>query len=291
VAAVDENSMPCLETCGRRTQPLVDHLYQGMTLDAVTGLYYERNRDYSPALGRWMEQDPAQYINGANTYQFVDSSPVGNVDAEGTDFIALADHWIIATPLFHHYSIEYWKSCKNPPIGKVEYYSQFIAGHRKTRKKMQAVELEPYACLNIGLRGPAVVGNYNQVRLLQPPGYPGTEAVTVGTHFLAGIRRWYVMRMSSGSFLLLTEAYERPRGPVNKFMVDYSFLGKDFAFSIWDRELLNVAQFTENYVGGKMKWGKPVNHWATFEGQTNELDNPWISSLPQSLQPHPAGGG
>jgi hypothetical protein len=30
-----------------------------------------------------MEQDPAQYINGANTYQFVDSSPVGNVDAEG----------------------------------------------------------------------------------------------------------------------------------------------------------------------------------------------------------------
>ncbi|WP_297375222.1 hypothetical protein, partial [Acidiferrobacter sp.] len=30
-------------------------------------------------------------------------------------------------------------------------------GHRKTRKKMQAVELEPYAYLNIGLRGPAVV--------------------------------------------------------------------------------------------------------------------------------------
>ncbi|MGC8553788.1 MAG: hypothetical protein ACP5O7_13155, partial [Phycisphaerae bacterium] len=33
--------------------------------------------------GRWMEQDPAQYINGANTHQFVDSSPVGNVDAWG----------------------------------------------------------------------------------------------------------------------------------------------------------------------------------------------------------------
>jgi RHS repeat-associated protein len=65
------------------TQPLVNNLYQGMTLDAVTGLYYERNRDYSPSLGRWMEQDPAQYINGANTYQFVNSSPVGNVDAEG----------------------------------------------------------------------------------------------------------------------------------------------------------------------------------------------------------------
>ncbi|MGC8561170.1 MAG: RHS repeat-associated core domain-containing protein [Phycisphaerae bacterium] len=65
------------------TQPLVDNLYQGMTLDAVTGLYDERARDYSPSLGRWMEQDPAQYINGANTYQFVDSSPVGNVDGTG----------------------------------------------------------------------------------------------------------------------------------------------------------------------------------------------------------------
>ncbi|MGC8559145.1 MAG: RHS repeat-associated core domain-containing protein [Phycisphaerae bacterium] len=67
------------------TQPLVDNLYQGMTLDAVTGLYYERFRDYSPILGRWMEQDPAQYINGANTYQFVDSSPVGNVDPSGLE--------------------------------------------------------------------------------------------------------------------------------------------------------------------------------------------------------------
>ena len=65
------------------TQPLVNNLYQGMTLDAVTGLYYERFRNYSPTLGRWTSQDPLGYINGANTYQFVNSSPVGNVDAEG----------------------------------------------------------------------------------------------------------------------------------------------------------------------------------------------------------------
>ncbi len=42
-----------------------------------------RNHRSAPSLGRWMEQDPAQFINGANTYQFVNSSPVGNVDAEG----------------------------------------------------------------------------------------------------------------------------------------------------------------------------------------------------------------
>jgi RHS repeat-associated protein len=65
------------------TQPLVNNPYQGMTLDSVTGLYYERNRNYSPSLGTWISQDPLQYVNGANTYQFVGSGPVGNVDATG----------------------------------------------------------------------------------------------------------------------------------------------------------------------------------------------------------------
>ena len=46
--------------------------------------HYARNRNYSPSLGRWISQDPAGYINGANTYQFVMSNPVGNVDPWGT---------------------------------------------------------------------------------------------------------------------------------------------------------------------------------------------------------------
>ena len=83
MVAIDEKSMPCSEASLRRAHPPVDNLYQGMTLDAVTGLYYERFRNYSPTLGRWTSQDPLGYVNGANTYQFVNSSPVGNVDAEG----------------------------------------------------------------------------------------------------------------------------------------------------------------------------------------------------------------
>ena len=70
-------------TLPTETQPLVDNLYQGMTLDPVTGLYYARNRNYDPSLGRWINQDPAGYINGANTYQFVMGNPVGNVDPWG----------------------------------------------------------------------------------------------------------------------------------------------------------------------------------------------------------------
>ncbi len=65
------------------TQPLVNNLYQGMALDSVTGLYHERARWYSPSLGTWISQDPAGYINGANTYQFVMGNPVGRVDPAG----------------------------------------------------------------------------------------------------------------------------------------------------------------------------------------------------------------
>ena len=115
---------------------------RGYRYDAETENYYVRNRYYSPSHGRWLTRDPIGYRGGINLYGYVENGPVGNVDGQGTDFIALADHWIILTPLFHHYSIEYWKSCKNPPIGKVEYYGQFKGANPGSDKK-SAVELEP----------------------------------------------------------------------------------------------------------------------------------------------------
>ena len=45
--------------------------------------HYARNRNYSPSPGRFITQDPLQFINGGNTYQFVMSNPVGNVDPWG----------------------------------------------------------------------------------------------------------------------------------------------------------------------------------------------------------------
>ena len=81
------------------TVPMVNNLYQGMPLDPVTGLYYERARWYSSAravlrqepksrytsgaVHREISQDPAGYINGADTYQFVESDPVGKADQWG----------------------------------------------------------------------------------------------------------------------------------------------------------------------------------------------------------------
>ena len=60
-------------------------LYQGGFYDPVTGLYWFNNRNYSPVLGVWTSQDPAQYINGADTYQFVEGGPVGATDPSGLE--------------------------------------------------------------------------------------------------------------------------------------------------------------------------------------------------------------
>ena len=58
--------------------------YQGGRYDVATGLYDFRNRDYSPTLMRWMEQDPAGYpASGENLYNFCGGGPVDNMDPMG----------------------------------------------------------------------------------------------------------------------------------------------------------------------------------------------------------------
>jgi RHS repeat-associated protein len=56
--------------------------YQGGRLDPTTGLYNFQHRDYSPNEGRWIEQDPAMYVNGLDTYQIELSDPVGLIDQD-----------------------------------------------------------------------------------------------------------------------------------------------------------------------------------------------------------------
>jgi RHS repeat-associated protein len=84
MVALNEKSMP-IRDAGGRTRPLANHLYQDMTLDAVTELYDEGFRNYSPTLGRWTSQDPLGYINGANTYQMEASRPAKLVATAGTE--------------------------------------------------------------------------------------------------------------------------------------------------------------------------------------------------------------
>ena len=57
--------------------------FQGGRYDVNTGLYRFGARDYSPVLGRWMEQDPAGYVDGANLYQMERGGTEMSVDPLG----------------------------------------------------------------------------------------------------------------------------------------------------------------------------------------------------------------
>ena len=58
-------------------------LHQGLQLDVATGTYDNRARVYLVSLGRFAQEDPAGYADGASRYQFADSSPATRTDPTG----------------------------------------------------------------------------------------------------------------------------------------------------------------------------------------------------------------
>jgi RHS repeat-associated protein len=63
------------------------YLHQGgryTRFDDLSGLYYFRNRDLSPTLGRWMEEDPTGYVGGSsNLYDLEQARPTSLLDPSG----------------------------------------------------------------------------------------------------------------------------------------------------------------------------------------------------------------
>ena len=57
------------------------YLFQSQRWDTDAGMYYFRNRWYHPVLGRFMQRDPAGYVDGNSLSQFEGGSPVGRTDA------------------------------------------------------------------------------------------------------------------------------------------------------------------------------------------------------------------
>lgn len=50
--------------------------YAGRQWDPETGLYHNRNRDYSPELGHFLQRDPAGYTDGMNPYAYAGDNPL-----------------------------------------------------------------------------------------------------------------------------------------------------------------------------------------------------------------------
>ena len=58
-------------------------LFAGYFFDEESGLYHVRNRMYHPTLGRWMQRDPAGYVDGMSLYEYVAGDPIGGIDPWG----------------------------------------------------------------------------------------------------------------------------------------------------------------------------------------------------------------
>jgi RHS repeat-associated protein len=61
------------------------YLHQGGRYDYASGLYDFRHREYSPTLGRWMQQDPLGNSAGMDLYEYVRSNPLIYLDWTGMD--------------------------------------------------------------------------------------------------------------------------------------------------------------------------------------------------------------
>ncbi|MDR3615538.1 MAG: RHS repeat-associated core domain-containing protein [Candidatus Obscuribacterales bacterium] len=63
--------------------------FTGQRYDGDTGLYYYKNRYYSPTIGRFLQTDPLGYVDDLNIYSYVSNNPFTSTDplglvAEGT---------------------------------------------------------------------------------------------------------------------------------------------------------------------------------------------------------------
>ena len=57
--------------------------YAGYRYDSETGLYYMPARNYSPALGRFLQTDPSGFGGGFNLYAYAGNAPVNLTDSTG----------------------------------------------------------------------------------------------------------------------------------------------------------------------------------------------------------------
>ncbi|MDD2997750.1 MAG: RHS repeat-associated core domain-containing protein, partial [Candidatus Riflebacteria bacterium] len=70
---------------------LTPYLYTGRRYSEITNQYWNRNRYYSPALGRFVSKDPTGFAADVNLYRYADGNPVIYTDPFGYRSAAFGD--------------------------------------------------------------------------------------------------------------------------------------------------------------------------------------------------------
>jgi len=67
--------------------------FQGRRWDDESSLYYFRNRMYNAELGRFVQRDPAGYVDGGDVYEFLRARPVSFCDPSGLTVTCPGGAW------------------------------------------------------------------------------------------------------------------------------------------------------------------------------------------------------
>jgi len=109
--------------------------FAGYFFDTESGLYHVRNRMYHPTLGRWMQRDPAGYVDGMNLYEYAGGNAPGRVDPSGRWFgvavfaFAVAAVVVIVAASVHELTKE--------TVAKIDHASTRIAFNGSTKQSKE----------------------------------------------------------------------------------------------------------------------------------------------------------
>ncbi len=92
---------------------LTPYLYTGRRYSEIVNQYFNRNRYYSPALGRFTSKDPIGFNGGNNLYRYADNNPLKYYDPSGAFSIDFSNRLPSYLPTeriswieFHHKLVE-----------------------------------------------------------------------------------------------------------------------------------------------------------------------------------------
>jgi RHS repeat-associated protein len=108
--------------------------FQGMRYDETTGNFYQRNRWYSPALGRWITVDPMRFGAGdVNLYRFVGNNSANLIDPSGMKWMQMT---VVGgrhdgKNLEFNYDFDEFLPSNVPPNTATDPVAELIAAHTK----------------------------------------------------------------------------------------------------------------------------------------------------------------
>ncbi len=102
------------------------YYFTGRNLDTLNGstfqIYYYRARYYDAEMGRFLQRDPLDYVDGLNLYEYVSGQPTGAIDPFGSEQITLFELNHTFAPYPFYAGVEVWanwetESCADGSLG------------------------------------------------------------------------------------------------------------------------------------------------------------------------------